>query len=98
MPLNHYYCFSSHNTYLTGNQLTSDSHSERYYEDLMNGIRCVEIDCHDGNEGPIVKHGYTATSSITFDSIIDQIDQFCREEDNINHTPIVISLENHCNN
>ena len=66
-PLTSYYCYSSHNTYLTGNQLTSDSKAERYYEDLQDGIRCVEIDCHDGAYGPIVKHGFTVTSSITFE-------------------------------
>ncbi len=41
LPLNRYYCYSSHNTYLTGNQLTSLSKAERYLEDLHNGIRCV---------------------------------------------------------
>ena len=33
-PLTSYHCYSSHNTYLTGNQLTSDSKAERYREDL----------------------------------------------------------------
>ena len=45
-PLTEYYCYSSHNTYLTGNQLTSDSKAERYNQDLENGLRCVEIDVH----------------------------------------------------
>lgn len=45
-PLPSYHCMSSHNTYLTGNQLTSDSRAERYLEDLEAGYRCVEIDIH----------------------------------------------------
>jgi phosphatidylinositol phospholipase C, gamma-2 len=40
-PLTSYYCLSSHNTYLTGNQLTSDSRTERYLEDLEAGYRCL---------------------------------------------------------
>lgn len=66
VPLNYYYCYSSHNTYLTGNQITSDSRAERYIEDLEDGVRCLEIDTHDGYDQPIVKHGYTATAAITF--------------------------------
>jgi hypothetical protein len=34
LPLTDYFCFSSHNTYLSGNQLTSDAKIERYIEDL----------------------------------------------------------------
>lgn len=41
LPINEYFCYSSHNTYLTGNQLTSDSKIERYLEDLEGGLKCV---------------------------------------------------------
>lgn len=41
LPLIDYFCFSSHNTYLTGNQLTSDCKVARYIEDLRKGIKCV---------------------------------------------------------
>jgi hypothetical protein len=30
LPLSDYYCYSSHNTYLSGNQLTSDCKVDRY--------------------------------------------------------------------
>lgn len=41
LPLTDYFCYSSHNTYLSGNQLTSDSKVERYLEDLEGGVKCV---------------------------------------------------------
>lgn len=34
LPLTSYYCYSSHNTYLTGHQISSDSEASRYSEDL----------------------------------------------------------------
>ena len=51
-----YYIYSSHNTYLSGNQLTSDSKVERYMEDLKRGVKCMEIDIHDEKGEPIVTH------------------------------------------
>jgi hypothetical protein len=45
-PLTEYYVHSSHNTYLVGNQLTSDSKAFRYIEDFYDGVRCVELDIH----------------------------------------------------
>ncbi|OQE29459.1 hypothetical protein PENSTE_c002G07399 [Penicillium steckii] len=48
VPISDYFVSSSHNTYLTGNQLYSDAAASAYTSVLLRGCRSVEIDVWDG--------------------------------------------------
>lgn len=93
-PFHEYFISSSHNTYLTGRQIAGQSSVEAYISALSRGCKCVEVDCWDGTTGPVVTHGQTLTSTVSFIDVMSTISKYAFVKTPF---PVIVSLEVHCN-
>ncbi|CAF0759543.1 unnamed protein product [Brachionus calyciflorus] len=89
-----YFINSSHNTYLSGDQITSDTRPDCYMTAIMRGARLLEMDVHDGSDGkPRIFHKKTLTNKILFEDAI----KVCRDNAfKISNFPLIITIELHC--
>ncbi|CAF1576103.1 unnamed protein product [Rotaria magnacalcarata] len=93
-PITDYFIATSHNTYIRDTQIYGECTPETYIHALRTGCRAVEMDCYDGdNMEPIVYHGNTLTTPITFREIIMAIKP---EAFSVSPYPIFLNIENHC--
>uniref|UniRef100_A0A162AIV1 Phosphoinositide phospholipase C n=1 Tax=Daucus carota subsp. sativus TaxID=79200 RepID=A0A162AIV1_DAUCS len=93
-PLSHYFIYTGHNSYLTGNQLSSDCSDAPIIEALQNGVRVIELDIWPNSSGDDVNvlHGRTLTTPVKLLKCLSSIKEhaFVASE-----YPVVITLEDH---
>ena len=100
LPISKYHIYSSHNTYLDGHQMKSESTPLMYKRVIMQGCRCVEVDCWDrgpaSNPVPTVTHGWTMCGEVPALDVAEAIRDAYAALPEEQRTPLVISLEMHC--
>ncbi|CAH2075818.1 unnamed protein product [Thlaspi arvense] len=93
-PLSHYFVYTGHNSYLTGNQVNSRSSVEPIVQALRTGVKVIELDLWPNPSGNAaeVRHGGTFTSHEDLQKCLNAI------KDNAFHVsdyPVMITLEDH---
>ncbi|KAL1348289.1 hypothetical protein HN51_024268 [Arachis hypogaea] len=94
LPLSHYFIYTGHNSYLTGNQLSSDCSDIPIIKALERGVRVIELDIwpNASKDNIDVLHGRTLTTPVELIRCLNSIKEhaFVASE-----YPVVITLEDH---
>lgn len=93
-PVSHYFIYTGHNSYLTGNQLSSDCSDVPIKQALLKGVRVIELDIwpNSAKDDVHVLHGRTLTTPVELIKCLRSIKEhaFTASE-----YPVVITLEDH---
>ncbi|KAJ8535610.1 hypothetical protein K7X08_023330 [Anisodus acutangulus] len=92
--LSHYFIFTGHNSYLTGNQLTSDCSDVPIIKALKKGVRVIELDIwpNSDKDDVHVLHGRTVTTPVELIRCLKSIKEHAFSA---SPYPVVITLEDH---
>ncbi|XP_010685546.2 phosphoinositide phospholipase C 4 [Beta vulgaris subsp. vulgaris] len=93
-PLSHYFIYTGHNSYLTGNQLTSDCSDRLIIKALKQGVRVIELDLwpNSNKDGINVLHGRTLTAPVDLLTCLQAIRDHAFDS---SEYPVIITLEDH---
>ncbi|XP_059666762.1 phosphoinositide phospholipase C 6 [Cornus florida] len=93
-PLQHYFIYTGHNSYLTGNQLSSDCSEVPIIRALERGVRVIELDIwpNSAKDDVRVFHGRTLTTPICLLNCLKSIKEHAFVT---SPYPVIITLEDH---
>lgn len=93
-PLSHYFIYTGHNSYLTGNQLSSDCSDVPIIKALQRGVRVIELDIwpNSNKDNVEVLHGRTLTTPVELIKCFKSIKEYAFVA---SEYPVVITLEDH---
>ncbi|PNT17379.1 hypothetical protein POPTR_010G188900v4 [Populus trichocarpa] len=93
-PLSHYFIYTGHNSYLTGNQLSSDCSEVPIVKALQRGVRVIELDLWPGSSKDeiLVLHGRTLTTPVPLIKCLKSIRDYAFSS---SPYPVIITLEDH---
>ncbi|CAK9137005.1 unnamed protein product [Ilex paraguariensis] len=95
-PLAHYYMYTGHNSYLTGNQISSDCSIDPIIKALKKGVRVIELDlwANSTRDDVDVKHGGTLTTPVQLIKCLRAIKEYAFYA---SEYPVVVTFEDHLN-
>ncbi|CAH9098182.1 unnamed protein product [Cuscuta europaea] len=93
-PLSHYFIYTGHNSYLTGNQLSSDCSDVPIIKALQRGVRVIELDIwpNSTKDNIDVLHGRTLTTPVALSKCLRSIKEYAFSA---SEYPLIITLEDH---
>uniref|UniRef100_A0A5B6YSH2 Phosphoinositide phospholipase C n=1 Tax=Davidia involucrata TaxID=16924 RepID=A0A5B6YSH2_DAVIN len=93
-PLSHYFIYTGHNSYLTGNQLSSDCSDVPIIKALKRGVRVIELDIwpNSTKDDVHVLHGRTLTTPVELIKCLKSIKEHAFST---SPYPVIITLEDH---
>ncbi|KAI3525759.1 hypothetical protein L1887_04820 [Cichorium endivia] len=93
-PLAHYYIYTGHNSYLTGNQISSDCSVVPIIESLKRGVRVIELDMwpNSTKDDIDIVHGGTLTAPVKLNKCLEAIKTFAFVA---SEYPVILTLEDH---